>query len=237
MPLDAIDRSELKPLPPISALSPAEKAPQAAPALPTLDERLARIEQALSTGQGAVAQPLDTVQAAPIAPARQQQQPRPQPSTPVQSLQTREGFWFNGGLGVGLAGCVGCLGREVGTSGGLSLGGTISERMLLGVGTTGWYKRIDGVALTGGTFDARLRFYPAVTSGFFLTAGGGLGSIAVSDGFLSDREMGVGVLFGLGWDLRVGRNVSLTPFYNGFALGVDSGTFFVDQFGLGVTIH
>jgi hypothetical protein len=109
--------------------------------------------------------------------------------------------------------------------------------VLLGVGTTGWYKSVDGVTLTGGTFDARLRFYPAVRSGFFLTAGGGLGSIAVSDGFLSDSETGVGVLFGLGWDLRVGRNVSLTPYYNGFAVGVDSGTFFVDQFGLGVTIH
>jgi hypothetical protein len=155
----------------------------------------------------------------------------------VEHLQTREGFWFNGGLGVGLAGCVGCVGREVGTSGGLSLGGTINERVLLGVGTTGWYKSIDGVALTGGTLDARLRFYPAVRSGFYLTAGGGFGSVAVSNGFLSDRETGVGVLFGLGWDLRVGRNVSLTPFYNGFAMGVNSGTFFVDQFGLGVTIH
>jgi hypothetical protein len=109
--------------------------------------------------------------------------------------------------------------------------------MLLGVGTTGWYKNIDGLALTGGTFDARVRVYPVASSGFFLTAGGGLGSIAVTDGFVSASETGVGVLFGLGWDVRIGRNVSLTPFYNGFAVGVESGTYFVDQFGLGVTVH
>jgi hypothetical protein len=233
VPLDAIDRSTLKPLPSVSALAGGQTPVQAPPASSSVDERLARIEQALSENQ--------TVRQAPEAlrstPSPQVSQPRPDVATSAAHPQTREGFWFNGGLGVGLAGCVGCVGREVGTSGGLTLGGTLSDRVLLGVGTSGWYKSIDGVALTGGTFDARLRFYPAVRSGFFLTAGAGLGSVAVSDGFLSDRETGLGLSFGLGWDLRVGRNVSLTPFYNGFAMGVESGTFFVDQFGVGVTLH
>ena len=54
VPLDAIERSELKPLPPASALSSAERAPQPPAAPPTLDERLARIEQALAAKQSTV---------------------------------------------------------------------------------------------------------------------------------------------------------------------------------------
>ncbi len=235
VPLNAIDRNALKPLPPVAPSTETAVQAPPPPASTNLDERLMRLEQTLAAKQGT-----PQIQEPPqvrTAAMTQVSQPRPDSIAPPTRAQTREGFWFNGGLGIGIAGCVGCFGREVGSSGGLSLGGTINERVLLGVGTTGWYKSIDGVALTGGTFDARLRVYPAASSGFFLTAGGGLGSIAVSDGFVTDSETGVGLLFGLGWDVRVGRNVSLTPFYNGFAVGVDSGTFFVDQFGLSVTLH
>jgi hypothetical protein len=233
VPIDAIDRAALKPLPPVAALSPADR-PSSVPAAPTsIDDRLARIEAALANSGG---QPIaqDAVQSTPLP------RTRIDPSSPAPSLghpQTRQGFWFNAGLGAGWAGCVDCLGREVGSSGGLSLGATLTDRVLFGVGTSGWYKSVDGVSLTGGTFDARLRFYPVTKSGFFLTGGAGLGSIAVKVGTLSERENGLGLLFGLGWDVRVGRNVSVTPFYNGFAVGVDSGTFFVDQIGVGITIH
>jgi hypothetical protein len=239
VPVGAIDRNTLKPLPPASAIGKAVTPQAAPPAPPTIDERLARIEQAIAGGQQSVAPAPAAVQPAPQF-SLGRQQPAPPTVTPVQRLQTREGFWFNGGMGFGLLGCLECGGgREVGLSGGLSLGGTISDRVLLGVGTTGWYKSAEGLTINGGTFDARLRFYPALSSGFFLTAGGGLGSITASlDDFgLADTEYGAGVLFGLGWDLRVGRNVSLTPYYNGFAMGVASGTFFVDQFGVGITIH
>ena len=36
--------------------------------------------------------------------------------------------------------------------------------------------------------------------------------------FAGESEFGVGLMLGLGWDIRVGRNVSLTPFWNGFAM-------------------
>ena len=237
VPLDAIDRSAFKPLPSAQAIAASERARPAPPApSPSVDERLARIEQALVTGQAASA-PSGTPRPAP-AVATQVSQPRPQPPTAPQRLQTREGFWFNGGLGWGSAGCQGCLGREGGFSGGLSAGGVVSPRVMLGVGTSGWYKSVDGVTLTGGTFDGRVRFYPAVASGFFLTGGLGLGHISASaNGFGSVTEYGVGALFGLGWDIRVGRNVSLTPFYNGFAVQTSNSDGNVSQLGLGVTIH
>src|SRR5690349_23877711 len=107
--------------------------------------------------------------------------------------QERHGFWFNGGLGWGSLGCDNCDGREGGSSGGLSLGGTLSPKFLLGVGTTGWTKDEGGARLTTGTLDARMRFYPSVTGGFFLTAGLGVGTIHASiDGFGSDTETGFG---------------------------------------------
>ena len=71
------------------------------------------------------------------------------------------------------------------------------------------------------------------TSGFFLTGGPGVGSIR----YAGDSEFGVGVVLGIGWDIRVGRNVSLTPFYNGFAMSNSLVDANVGQLGLGVTIH
>jgi len=135
-------------------------------------------------------------------------------------------------------GCQDCFDREGGFSGGLSAGTSISPRVLLGVGTSSWYKSKDGVAMSTGTFDARMRFYPLIRSGFFLTGGLGLGYASVSDSqFGRDTESGVGALFGLGWDIRVGRNVSVTPFYNGFAMQNANVDLNVGQIGVGITIH
>lgn len=94
------------------------------------------------------------------------------------------------------------------------------------------------MTLTAGTLDARVRFYPSATGGFFLTGGLGLGSISADiDGFGSDSEVGVGLLLGLGLDIRVGTNVSLTPFWNGFAVRTSNSNANVGQIGLGVTLH
>lgn len=240
VPLDRIDRNAFKPLPALPPLPSAQGSPDAA----SVNERLARIEQALAAAAGQSAgppdvttQPATSVQSVPLG---QVTQPRPQGITPQQGPrpQTREGFWFNAGLGFGSAGCQTCFGREGGASGGLSLGGTISDKVLLGVGTTGWYKSVDGVTVNVGTLDARVRFYPSTRSGFSLTGGLGLGTVSLGvAGFGSESETGVGLMFGLGWDIRVGRNVSLTPFYNGFAVRTSNADAYVDQIGLGITIH
>src|SRR2546423_207337 len=66
----------------------------------------------------------------------------------AQNAQTRQGFWFSGGLGYGSLGCDNCGSRESGLSGGLSLGGTISPRFPLRVGTSGWTKAPPGAGLT-----------------------------------------------------------------------------------------
>ena len=95
-----------------------------------------------------------------------------------------------------------------------------------------------GVAVNVGTLDARLRFYPVRTSGFNLTGGLGLGTVSLGVANVGRAsEAGVGLMLGLGWDIRVAPNVSLSPFYNGFAVQTTNADAYVDQVGLAITIH
>jgi len=159
----------------------------------------------------------------------------------AQYPQKREGFWFNIGLGAGSLGCQNCTGREGGVSGGLALGGTLSDRVLLGGATNGWTKSEGGATLTVSTVTALIRFYPSATGGFFLLGGLGVGRIDVSaagGGFsFNASRSGSGAIIGLGYDFRVGANVSLTPFWNGYAVSIDGGDANVSQIGIGLTIH
>ena len=183
--------------------------------------------------------PMD-LSVAPSTPIRSAPAPSSQPEVPRPISRAndptplREGFWFNIGIGPGTLGCEDCVDRTNGLSGGLSLGGTIGSRVLLGVGSAGWSKDVDGQLLTVGTLDARVRVYPGRTSGFFLTGGLGLGTLTYGE---DDAEFGLGLILGVGWDIRVGRNVSLTPFWNGFAMANDVVDANVGQIGIGVTIH
>ncbi len=152
---------------------------------------------------------------------------------PAERRRGGEGLWFNIGLGAGSLGCQDCSHRDTGLSGGLALGAALTDRVLLAVGTTGFAREFDGELLTVGTLDGRVRFYPSRSSGFFLNAGIGLGSFT----FLGDSEFGLGVMLGVGWDIRVGRNVSLTPFWNGSAMSNSDIDANFGQLGLGITIH
>jgi len=156
----------------------------------------------------------------------------------AQNAQTRDGFWFSGGLGYGSLGCDNCGSREGGISGNLSLGGTITPRFLLGVGTSGWTKSEQGATLTVGLVDARVRFYPQTSGGFFLTGGVGIGSVTGSvPGFGSNTETGAGVILGMGYDVRVSRNTSITPYWNGYGMKNSNTDANVGQIGLAVTLH
>ena len=156
----------------------------------------------------------------------------------AQNAQIRQGFWFSGGLGMGSLGCDNCgTTRENGVTGDVSLGGTLSPRWLLGVGTSGWSKSEQGGRLTVATLDARVRFYPWTTGGFFVTGGIGGASVRESVGGISATESGVGALFGIGYDYRVARNTSITPYWNGFGMRNNHTDANVGQIGLAITLH
>lgn len=160
-------------------------------------------------------------------------------SANAQNAHVRDGFWISGGLGYGSLGCELCGSqRESSISGDLSLGGTISPRFLLGVGSAAWTKSDQGTTLTVGTLDARVRFYPSTTGGFFITGGVGFGSVRGDfGGGFSATETGVGTILGLGWDIRVAKNTSITPYWNGFAMKNDNTDANVGQAGIAVTLH
>lgn len=151
---------------------------------------------------------------------------------------TREGFWIGFGLGAGSLGCADCGDRETAFSGNFKLGGTINPHFLLGAETNGWYKSEDVVTLTYGNLSAVAYYYPSVTSGFYLKGGLGVANLrAEADGFGSDSETGSGAVLGLGYDARVSRNFSLTPYVNVMGGRFNDGNLNVVQFGLGFTWH
>jgi hypothetical protein len=75
------------------------------------------------------------------------------------------------------------------------------------------------------------------TQGLFIKAGAGYSVLSADDGVNSDSDTGFGWLGGVGYDLRVGRNLSITPVANYFRGGFDGGSANVLQFGVGVTSH
>jgi hypothetical protein len=154
-----------------------------------------------------------------------------------QHEHEREGFWISVGLGYGSLGIEGFSGREDGLSGNLALGSTIGDRFLLGAGTTGWTKEVDGIRVTFGTLALTTRFYPQADSGFFLKGGLGGGQLSLSQGTTSVSESGGGAILGVGYDVRVGPSWSLSPYANAIGYSIDGDRADVFQFGLGVTWH
>ncbi len=150
----------------------------------------------------------------------------------------RHGLWFSGGLGYGSLGCNDCNDRVDGGAGFLTLGGTVSPHWLLGVGTAGFTRDDNGAKTTVGSLDFRVRWYPSVTGGFFLTGGIGFGAIRVEiDGFGDHTEKGGSLLLGLGYDIPIGAKVSLTPFANTFGVKNNDADANVGQIGLAITLH
>jgi opacity protein-like surface antigen len=182
-------------------------------------------------------------------------------ATPGVSSPARHGWWTTIGLGYGSGGCRDCTDRLNGLAGDFGIGTTLSPRLRLGFGSSGWTRsEADMVfydywphdakhTLTVSTLDARLRFYPKVSSGFFVTGGLGLGMISAKTTVYDDSgekldsasetKLGTGAVLGIGWDINVAKHVSVTPSYTGFAMQsrVKSVNANVGQIGVGITIH
>lgn len=183
------------------------------------------------------------------------------PTVAQDSPAPREGFWFNVGLGVGSTGieCAACgsTDRSSGFSGNLRLGGTINPQLLWGVGTNGWTKSEDGADGTIGALSGLLVFYPSQSTDFWMQGGLGVMRLTVdgydpSVGNLTVSSTSFSVIFGVGYDIRIGSNSSISPFLNylhsaGGSMTVEALGTSVEtdedvnpnilQFGLGFSIH
>jgi hypothetical protein len=173
----------------------------------------------------------------------------------AQYAQRRDGFWIGFGVGYGSANvsCDNCTSgpRTGGATAFLKLGGTPSRTMLLGAAINGWSHASGGATETMGNVTASVQYYPAPTSGLFLTGGVGFSNYRVDTSPSVDAS-GWGFSAGVGYDIRVGRNVSLTPVVNlvfggleefdapdsvGGITRVTGWRQSVIDFGLGVTFH
>src|SRR5215207_7355943 len=171
--------------------------------------------------------------------------------------QVREGFTASFGLGGGSAGITcddGCdTDRETAPTVYIRLGGAYRPNLILGGEINGWSKSEDVAGdearLTIATVNAIAQWYPQVTSGFFISGGLGLGTLRTeidlpSIGTLSSNTTALGYQVGVGYDLRLGRNISLTPYSTFFGTAggkVESTDEKLDanvvQIGLGLTFH
>lgn len=132
-------------------------------------------------------------------------------STAAQgTLQIRDGLWFGAGAGYGSAGfsCDSCasIAREGGVGGFVRVGGTVSERLLLGVDVAAF--KTDTLTLGHLTLSAFL--YPTVGSGLYFKVGGGFSIYGTTSGS-HVKGFGGAATLGAGYNIRVRSNISITP--------------------------
>ena len=138
--------------------------------------------------------------------------------------QEREGFWIGFGFGYGSArvSCDDCgaSGREGGIAGFVKAGGTLNRKVLLGTEVNFWTKSEDQIdTLNFGNLSFTITYYPWVSSGFFVKGGAGFSFVdtQVLEGSVIrtlDLGTGFGAIAGIGYDLRIRRNLSITPVCN-----------------------
>ncbi len=158
------------------------------------------------------------------------------PASAQQNPQTREGFWLSFGVGAGSLGCDDCGDeRETGTNVNLRMGGTLSQRLILGGEANFWTKSEGDVTLSTGNIGPVLLFYPSANGGFFLKGGLGMSQTSLEFGSFTIDDTGIGVTVGIGYDARVGKKFALTPYLDIINSSYDGGSFNQVAFGLGFT--
>jgi hypothetical protein len=126
------------------------------------------------------------------------------------------GFWIGFGLGGGVNLSEGLDGQQLGGGGFyFRLGGTPSQKVLLGFESIGWARELNGATVGRGNGSFVMQFYPSERGGAFLK--GGVGFSTISRATVSGNtttatsESGFGLTLGAGWDVRLGRNIYLVP--------------------------
>jgi hypothetical protein len=134
--------------------------------------------------------------------------------------QERKGFWIALGFGYGWANasCSLCEGADGdgASTGLLRMGWALNQKVLLGGEFDFWWKDRDVDTLFLYDPVLTVTFYPRETSGLFVR--GGIGGAGADTGarignttVTTELGSGLGLLAGAGYDIRVGRKISITP--------------------------
>jgi len=139
------------------------------------------------------------------------------PSAAASHPHLRQGWLVGFGLGGGSAGTSGSgvsSNRESGFAASVRAGYAFNPRLSLELGGSAWTKDENGTTVTFGASGPVLCFYPG-DQGLVLSAGVGVGtgeaSIRQGNITISSTEHGLGVLGGIGYELRVTRRFALSP--------------------------
>lgn len=166
----------------------------------------------------------------------------------AQDVQSHKGLWGGFGLGPGINGTeyniwgVQSYGR---------IGGTLSQQVLLGGESAGWFGSENGYDLYRGNVSGIVLFYPSAKGGLFLKGGVGFSYLTTSYNHFvpgtityigTESSSGFGTTAGLGFDLRLGRNIYLVPELDWFLQSsgsnlVSASTVNVFAFTLGLVWH
>lgn len=161
----------------------------------------------------------------------------------------RDGFWAAVGIGAGSESfdAEDGLGWSDDKGGGiayLKLGGTVNQSLLLGVEANVWGGRYRAQgydrSLSSLMFIGQL--YPGRRSDFWLRAGLGLARddldlYSGEDPTLDSHHNGTAFALGVGYDFRVGRNVSITPSIDLMGQRYRTHDERLLSFGVGITLH
>jgi hypothetical protein len=137
----------------------------------------------------------------------------------------RQGFWVSFGLGNGWAetACTSTAGtdcstpsisddRFTGVSGYVRLGGTVSRSLLLGFETNGWLHSKGGLDESIGFGSLVALWYPSATGALYLKVGLGGMTYRAKNGVDEFTTNAPSASVGVGFEVRVGRNLSLVPY-------------------------
>lgn len=164
---------------------------------------------------------------------------------------TRGGFGASFGIGGGSVGtsCDNCTTERFGGAVAyLRLGGHVRPNVLLAGESNAWVNADQDVDESLAFVTFVTHWYPNTNSGLYLRAGIGVSIYENIVGATTLSSSAGAGTFGIGYDIRVGRNFSLTPFAHAFGTGEGemmigaspTGEKFsnnVIQFGLGFTWH
>jgi hypothetical protein len=127
--------------------------------------------------------------------------------------------WYTIGVGAGgnRVSCQDCesIERFWGPSGYLRAGGTVGKNVSVGGEIAFWQASIDGSDAYLRAVEGVVLWHPSPSGGFFGQAGLGLGRLrnvfTIEGETVRASETGLSVMVGVGYDLRVGKRVFLTP--------------------------
>jgi hypothetical protein len=129
-----------------------------------------------------------------------------------QERPDRRGIEMSLGLGLGSLGtsCDSCRGgaRRSGTAVHLWVGAPVRPDLLLGLEVVRWSTPQRDTAVALSVFTASADYYPFTRSRWFVSGGIGVSSYAITPSLPS---IGLGLSLGTGIDIRVARDLSVTP--------------------------